>query len=164
MRTSIRRTSRRGVALALALLLIAVTVIASVTMVSQLRRRRAEIGSRHERLEADLLAEAGFTRARIRLEADAAWAGETWLARLEGSAPEPKGGDAAGVESGAPIGRVVIQVAPRAADGSRLVTVTATWPADRPLAVTETRSRTLRIPRTAAASDAGTNSAKRGAS
>lgn len=114
---------RRGVALIVALVVLAlVSGFVAVWLSAALRQRRL-LRFQEQRLQALLLAESGLERARARLTADPTFQGETWAPRSI-------------VDENKQLGAVVLRVQPTKAGEGLQITAIATVPGAGPPAAT----------------------------
>lgn len=110
-------TRRRGAALVAALICVLLVSLMSAVLVKTALVQRDQLERDAWQTQADWLAQSALERSQTRLEADAAYAGESW-------APV--------TSDGRPIGRVHIEIVP-AADGdssARMLRATADVPDD----------------------------------
>jgi type II secretory pathway component PulK len=132
--TTDRGNRRRGVALIIALVVLALIATAGTALLKATLSRRREAALEERHAQARWLAEAGLGRARARLLADPAYDGETWEVAAEEL-------------SGRHNGSVRIAIAPEEGRADRRrVTVQADYPAgDEAMRARKTRRITLEL-------------------
>lgn len=140
-RTLANRSRRRGAALALGLVCLALVVLVLGSLLRRVTEARLVVRASERALQADWLADSGLARAAARLALDPGYRGETWTIpadRLGGRDPA----------------LVVIAVAP-APDNpqARAVRVQADTPPDAPRRARRTRTLTIHLPAAAGAED-----------
>lgn len=113
-----RRFSRRGAAMVVALVAVAVVALVSLSLMQSLMQmhRQAKVAAQDE--QASWLAESALARGAARLHGDDAYVGETWL---------PASSDPAAL-----LGRAVIRVEPKADNENARTIVVEAFVPDHP--------------------------------
>lgn len=134
MNDSRNNAQRRGFALFLVLVLLAVMLLGLSLILQRLVARQRATQELARRLQAESLAEAGLDRALVKLAHDGKFFGETWQPTILGHSANTQPA------------RVEIVVQPADDAGAAMVTVTAQFPAHPTRRAIVVRSRSLRIP------------------
>lgn len=125
--------SRRGAAMAAALVVLLVVSLSSFALLQNLSRTQRQASRNRWQTQSLCLAEAGVERAQARLLRDQAYRGERWMIAADARASRSEDGE------------VEIQVERSDESSTATITVKAKFPASRPEAALSTLQSTIKL-------------------